>query len=175
MDEVPESIQNKANLAADQLIPHKSKSLYNLEYSKFVKWLANNGTGIINEVVLLAHFQELSEVFQPTSLWTKFSMIKKTLLLNKNVNIGNYAKLTQFLKNVSKGHVSKKSSVLTREDILKFLRQAPNHEYLLVKVALIFGIYGGCRRQELCDMLISDVEDRGEVIVVTIPQTKTDK
>lgn len=98
-------------------------------------------------------------------------MIKR----NKNINIGNYHKLSEYLKQGSKGHQPKRSKVLAREDVLKFIRKAPNETFLMNKVALILGIFGGCRRQELVNMLVTDVEDRNSVFVVTIPETKTDK
>lgn len=35
------------------------------------------------------------------------------------------------------------------------------------------GIAGGCRREELKNMVVEDVEDLGSVLIVTIPNTKT--
>lgn len=35
------------------------------------------------------------------------------------------------------------------------------------------GFYGGCRGQELHDMCVDDIDDRGAVLVVQVPQTKT--
>jgi site-specific recombinase XerD len=37
------------------------------------------------------------------------------------------------------------------------------------------GIAGGCRVGELVNMKIDDVDDRGNVLVVTLPDTKTNK
>ena len=79
------------------------------------------------------------------------------------------------MKQKSKGYEAKKSKVLTREGILKFIHEAPNETFLMMKVALLFGIFGGCRRQELVNMLIGHFDDRESVIVVTIPGMKTDK
>lgn len=42
-----------------------------------------------------------------------------------------------------------------------------------LQVAAIFGITGARRRQELCDLTVNDVEDRGNMLLVTIPKTKT--
>lgn len=116
-----------------------------------------------------------SILFSPTSLWTKYSMLKKTLLVNQNVNIGKYHKLGEYLKQSSKGYEAKKSKVLTREEVLKFVHEAPDETFLMVKTALLFGVFGGCRRQELVNMMVDHVEDRGSVVVVNIPETKTDK
>lgn len=40
---------------------------------------------------------------------------------------------------------------------------------------MIMGIAGGCRREELVNMSIKDVEDTGSMLVVTIPICKTKK
>jgi integrase len=38
---------------------------------------------------------------------------------------------------------------------------------------LIFGIAGACRRKELCDLTVNDIQDTGEVLIVTLRDTKT--
>ena len=38
---------------------------------------------------------------------------------------------------------------------------------------MIMGIAGACRKQELCDLTVNDIEDRGSLIVVQVPNTKT--
>jgi integrase len=69
----------------------------------------------------------------------------------------------------------KKSKVFTREDLEKFLDSALDEKYLLLKIVFIMGVAGGCRISELCKMSIGDVEDRGNVLVVQVPDTKTYK
>ena len=75
----------------------------------------------------------------------------------------------------SDGYEPKKSNVLTREETLKFLQEAPNKTCQKVKIVLMFGVFGRWRRQELVNMLIDHVEDGGSVVIVTRSQTKTDK
>lgn len=137
--------------------------------------MAENCVEHINETVLLAYFGDLAETFSSASLWSKYSMVKKTLMVSKNINIANYHKLSEYLKQQSKGYQPKKSKVLSREDVLKFIHEASNETFLMNKVALIFGVFGGCRRQELVNMLVTHVEDRKSVFVVNVPETKTDK
>ncbi|PSN39800.1 hypothetical protein C0J52_19446 [Blattella germanica] len=157
------------------LIPAKSKTWYSKEYSSFMSWMEDNDFGDISEVVLVKYFKKLSTDFAPSSLWTKYSMLKKTLLLNNCVDIAKFTKLNVYLKETSKGYVASKSKVLSSEDILKFLREAPNEEYLMMKVATVFTIFGGMRRRELVNMLVTDVEDRGNIVIVKINKTETDK
>lgn len=102
-------------------------------------------------------------------------MIKKMLMVKKNIDISSYHKLISFLKNNSVGHEAKKAMVLSKDDVIKFITEAPDEMHLMTKVALIFGTYGACRREELTNMSVNDIEDRGSVLVVTIPKTKTNK
>jgi integrase len=43
------------------------------------------------------------------------------------------------------------------------------------QVIAMIGIAGGCRREELYNMSLHDVQDTGSQLVITIPQTKTNK
>jgi integrase len=38
---------------------------------------------------------------------------------------------------------------------------------------LIFGIFGACRREEITNLMRRDVQDKGEFILITLPNTKT--
>ncbi|KAJ8912672.1 hypothetical protein NQ315_011031 [Exocentrus adspersus] len=151
-NEIPDSILKKAKKATQNLLPKKSKEVYSSEYEKFINWMTENCVEHISETVLLGYFSDLSEKFSPSSLWSKYSIVKKTLMVNKNINIANYHKLIEYLKQGSKGYQPKKSKTLSRENVLKFIHEAPNETFLMKKVALIFGIFGGCRRQELVNI-----------------------
>jgi glutamate formiminotransferase len=63
---------------------------------------------------------------------------------------------------------------LTRK-VLKFVHQAPNKALLMVKVALLFRVFGRCRRQELVNKLVDHIKHSGSVVVVNVSETKTDK
>lgn len=76
-------------------------------------------------------------------------MIKSTLQINENVDISKYNKLIAFLKRQNDEYEPKKSKILTMENVKKFLNEAPDEDFLLMKVVLIFGINGACRRGEL--------------------------
>ncbi|CAH1381986.1 unnamed protein product, partial [Tenebrio molitor] len=45
--------------------------------------------------------------------------------------------------------------------------------FLLTKVALIIGIAGACRKDELTNLLLENVKDEGQVFLVQISNTKT--
>ncbi|XP_044766580.1 uncharacterized protein LOC123322667 [Coccinella septempunctata] len=91
------------------------------------------------------------------------------------MDIGRFYQVIAFLKQHSRGYVAKKSKVFTREELEYFLDAAPDEQYLLIKVVFIMGVAGGCRIGELVNMTVDDVEDRGSVLVIQIPVTKTYK
>src|SRR3978361_485955 len=100
-------------------------------------------------------------------------MLKSTLNVKENVDVRKFPKIVPYLKNKSVGYPGKKSKVLTREDITKFLEEADDGTYLLMKVVLIFGISGACRREELMKMSLDDIEDLDSVLVLKVQDWKT--
>ena len=63
--------------------------------------------------------------------------------------------------------------VLEQKDVENFILIAPDNIYLMIKVATIFGIAGACRREELIKITTDDLEDKGNILIVTILNTKT--
>ncbi|KAJ8943328.1 hypothetical protein NQ317_017018, partial [Molorchus minor] len=51
--------------------------------------------------------------------------------------------------------------------------KAPDDKYLMFKVVAVMGILGACRREELCQMSLNNIEDLGNTLVVNIPDSKT--
>ncbi|CAG5100853.1 Protein of unknown function [Cotesia congregata] len=89
------------------------------------------------------------------------------------IHINIYAKLKTSIKNFSKGHVSKKSKVLSWSQFKKFINEAPDYIYLTKKVIAIFGVSGAIRGQEICDLAAQNVEDTGTQLIVTALKTKS--
>lgn len=61
------------------------------------------------------------------------------------------------------------------ENVLKFLKDAPDDIYILIKTVLIVGLAGACRKGELCNLMFSDIQDTGNIAIVTLRDTKTKK
>lgn len=102
-------------------------------------------------------------------------MLKSTIQINENMDISQYKKLLAFLKRQNDTYEAKKSQVLTMENVTMFLKEAPDDKFLLMKVVLIFGLNGACRRAELCSLTVKDIEDTGKILVITLHDTKTKK
>ena len=129
----------------------------------------------LTENVLLAYFSDRSKSMKPTTLWSEYSMVRACLTVKENVGIKKHPKLLAFLKRNSAGFRSKKSKTLNRTLILEFLKEAPDSLYLMKKVVTIFGIAGACRRDELQNISIDDIEEAGSILIIKIPRSKTDK
>ncbi|KAJ8917633.1 hypothetical protein NQ315_000117 [Exocentrus adspersus] len=153
---IPAEIKQEAQEATLRLLPAKSKR-----------------EGAITEEVLLAYFFNVEKHFAASSMWTKYSMLKSMLKVHKGIDISKYDKLTSYLKVGSRKYKTKKAKILERNQIEEFLKKAPDVEYLQVKVALILGVAGACRCNELTFLDISDVQDKGSYLYVLIPDTKT--
>ena len=91
----------------------------------------------MSENVFLAYFGELASKFKPSSLWSIYSLLRTVLSIRNDTNIANYQKLKSFLKRQSDGFKSKKSKILTAEDINKFIKEAPDYKYLFSELRRI--------------------------------------
>ncbi|KAJ8979835.1 hypothetical protein NQ317_009594 [Molorchus minor] len=100
---------------------------------KFMDWTLENGIKNISENVLTAYMKKLSCDIKPSALWTTYSMLKTMINIKNNIDISSYPKLCSFLKLKSTGYKTKKSKILTPEQIKHFLLKAPNREYLFTK------------------------------------------
>ncbi|KAB0803621.1 hypothetical protein PPYR_00591 [Photinus pyralis] len=171
----PDEIVNAAGIATSNLLPEKSKDQYLKEYDLFMKWRTEKHVGNFSERVLLCYLEEKSKQWKPPTLWSTYSKLKATLLINNNVDIRKYSSQVGllikklFIINRSVGHKPNKSRTFSRDEMYKFLHNAPDEQYLMHKLALIFGIADALRREELYKITVEDINDTGHVLMITIP------
>jgi hypothetical protein len=135
---IPEQIHEEAQKATLDLLLWKSKDAYEKVFVEFNNWKEKNGVkGAINKEVLLAYFYNVNKKFAVSSMWTKFSMLKATLKVHRNIDISKYSKLIAFLKSKSRTYKPKKAKILESEHIKQFLKGAPDEKYLMVKVIVV--------------------------------------
>jgi hypothetical protein len=98
--------------------------------------LAENGkkTTQYTEDVCLAYFFEKSNNYKSSSLWSFYSMLRSTLLVRNGIDISKYLKLQAYLKRQCDTYKPKKSKVLSKSEIDKFITEAPDDTYLMIKV-----------------------------------------
>ncbi|KAG5883382.1 hypothetical protein JTB14_018142 [Gonioctena quinquepunctata] len=112
----------------------------------------------------------MSEQYKASTMWAIHSKLQCLLRINKGVDIKSFAKLHAFMKAISKNDVAKKAYVFNGDALRKFFIDAPDITYLFLKVVSICGIFGSCRRCELCDLRLHGIEEEGSVLVITIRQ-----
>lgn len=128
-------ISEAPNRASINLIPEISKEKYEKTYKCFTDWQAEKVINSNSEKVLLTYFDELSQKFKASTLWSQYSMLRTMLNIHQTVDISNYLKLRQFLKRNYDGYKPKKSRFFTTNEINRFIKDAPDELYLLDKVS----------------------------------------
>lgn len=161
--------------AESRLIPQKSEDAYKKEYDKFIKWMEEQKVTDTDERVVLAYLQKMSEQYKASTMWAIHSKLQSMLRINKGVDMKSFVKVHAFMKAISKNDVVKKAYVFKEDDLRKFFIDAPDITYLFLKVVAICGIFGSCRRCELCDLRLHDIKEEGSVLLITIRPSKTVK
>lgn len=129
--EAPEEV------ATDRLIPEKSKALYEGSYKKFDEWRSRNNYTTVDENAMLAYFSQEMGNQKPSTNWSHFSMLKATINMNLGINISGFTNLVSYLKQNCDGYSPKKSKILTKGEIFRFLKEADDEKYLALKVFLM--------------------------------------
>lgn len=129
-------IAKAAQKATENLVPRKSKKLYELAYKKFTNWCAKSNVMDYSEDVLLAYFLHLSVdmKMKSSTLWSQYSMLRTMLSIKDGADLAKYLKLRAYLKQQNKGYIPKKADVFTKIQFEEFLENAPNEQYLAIKV-----------------------------------------
>ncbi|KAJ8917043.1 hypothetical protein NQ315_012962, partial [Exocentrus adspersus] len=135
-EEIPQHILEEAKGAALNHLPTKSRQRYEKEYTDFKKWMEKNCVRKITEDSVLVYFSNRAKTLKPSSLWRKYSMLRTCININQNTDI-KYPNLIAFLKRQASGYKPKKSLTFEREEVNKFLVEAPNEVYLSMKVVFI--------------------------------------
>lgn len=131
-DEMTENLSDSSEFEDEELVPEKSKFKYQKTYEAFKKWCLEKNCTVVNERVLLAYFSK--EQSKYSTAWSIYSMLRLTLKVNDNVNIANYTKLKDYLKSKSDGYHAKSSRSFTKDEIYRFIKDAPNVDFLAAKV-----------------------------------------
>lgn len=118
------------------LLPTRTKAIYETCYKGFNRWKKSAKLSGISEAILMEYFEKLSKQYKPGTLWAQYSMLKSTLRIHEQIDISPYRDLTAFIKKQAYGVVAQKSRTLTAEEFKRFLREAPNDQYLLTKVIM---------------------------------------
>lgn len=107
---------------------------YNQTYVQFTKWNKSTGDRPISQNVLLEYFQDLATRSKPSTLFAVYSMLKSTFRSKDDVDISNYSRLLEYLKEKNTGYKPVKAKVFLDGEIERFVNEAPDDKWLDVKV-----------------------------------------
>lgn len=131
----------EAERAVANLLPDKSKNAYEKVYKSFKNWCAEKNAGdTVTESVLLVYFTKELHKLKASTMWSTYSMLRATLNIKENVDIKNFTKLRAHLKKQNKGYHAKKSAILTKDQVYQFVIDAPDQQYLAMKVTFASSI-----------------------------------
>lgn len=139
-EDVLKNFDEEAKLIVQsETLPKKSSERYLLVYHAYKKWQEEHKNLLSNsdENNLIVYFNSLKARLKPPTLWSIWSMLRKTLNTNDNVDISNFLNLKSLIKNNAKGYKPKKSCVLKWDQIMKFMTEAQDQNYLATKVIVI--------------------------------------
>ncbi|KAJ3661976.1 hypothetical protein Zmor_006346 [Zophobas morio] len=159
---IPDDVLRKYNKTTGSFIPTKSSERYHKEYKQFCDWRRENAVSKINEEIMLAYLFDMSKKMFSSLLRSKYSMVRPLLQIYENVDISGFSKFRAFLIKQSVSYQPKQAKTLTIEDLVKFVEEAPDQQYLLAKIVDLTAIAGGCRREdyeEIYEMSLDDIEE----------------
>jgi integrase len=117
-----------------------------------------------------------SQTKAATTLWTAYSLLKKYLLLECDVDLGIAARIADFLKILSRHHKKKKAAAFEREQLSTFFRSSLSEGCdLVVKLVTMTGFYGGLRSCEIVPLCWEDLHFTAVDLLVLVARSKTDQ
>ena len=143
-DDEEEILQNfdeeARSIVQTATLPAKSAERYLLVYNTYKKWQLDNKNRLSNspENNLIVYFNQLKNKLKPTTLWSVWSMLGKTLYTKDGINIKNFMDLKSLIKNNCKGYRPKKAFALRWEQVMKFMNEASDYTFLAAKVRTNF-------------------------------------
>ncbi|XP_066139022.1 uncharacterized protein [Euwallacea fornicatus] len=146
-----------------------SSKKYQRVYNNFNTWRNKNQLPDYSETTLMTYFQEQAKLnVKCSTLWAQYSMLKKLLSINHGIDLSTYSNLRVYLKKLNEGYRPKKSPVLTKDQFIYFLTEAPDDKFLGIKVVLMIGILGSCRCDELLQFMPDQIQDLDTILYVTV-------
>lgn len=132
--------QEARTIVQTETLPKKSSERYLLVYNTYKQWQVEhkNSLSSSDENNLIVYFNQLKEKLKPPTLWSIWSMLRKTLGANDDIDITKFLNLKSLLKNNAKGYQPKKAYTLKWDQVMKFMTEALDNIYLAAKVIILY-------------------------------------
>ena len=105
---------------------------------------------------MAVYTHHLLKTLAPTTVWSRLSMVKKSVLVHHGVLI-DPTLAQEMLKQASATHKKKKSAVFTPQKIAEAFANLGDSDYIVHKLAAVLMLHGGLRRDEICHLTWSDI------------------
>jgi integrase len=129
-----------------------------------------------SEAIVLMFLTEESKKKAASTLWTTYSLVKKYLLLECAFDLGGAPRISEFLKTLSRYHKKKKAPAFSRDELFRYLLEAPSTgRDLVYQLVTLTGFYDGLRSCELVALTWADISMAAEGVLVNIAKSKTDQ
>ena len=171
------------SIAAQQFIPQKSFKVYLAWYNKYRQYVQDSNFDQGTWHSFLNFFKALTlektsagELrYAPSTLWQAYGALNKISQTEYNFNFNDNREIKQFLKQNSKKHVPKQSETFETAHVNRFLNHREDSTVLLMKTALVVGIYAGARPDELTKFGVKDFKtlENGDVEGTFNEESKT--
>ncbi len=86
----PRKIIDQASSVIANLLPTKSKEVYEKEYYIFSDWRKENKCEGVSETIMLAYFSHKMKTAKSSTLWSLYSKLKATISIKENIDISRY-------------------------------------------------------------------------------------
>ena len=166
IEEEPEDDAAKS-LARLGLLPEESRELYLKRFEDYKAILKKEKWDIKKEdSALLWAETHREEATAPSTMYSVWSSIKACLTALLNIPANLWCNVKKWLKNYAAGVFPKQAPLFTAAQVEKFMKEAPDKEFIRHKLALGLGLYGRLRAQEYT-WLFHSKSDREKIDLLT--------
>ena len=181
-NENDEWVESEMKKAMEKMLPSISGEKYMQTYRVYQNWRTENElSGPTNEkqlFVYLSHMLTSEKWVSPGTFWTKFSMLRSTILSQEGLNIkttGMNATIQTWLKTLAQKHRLKQANMFTKEEVRRYLEDSPK-SFVDLKLILLIGVYTGSRCDTISQLEWRHIPQEGDKVEVFIDyETKTDQ
>ena len=140
------------------------------------EYIAFRGGRPDSEHVVLEWLATLKPRYKASSLWARLSLVKKYLRVEQKFDLGCAASVRGFLRCTGSSETPRHAAAFQHSEVFRYIAEAPEgNDYLVSKLVVGFGVFGGMRAGELTSLRRNDVRETDVGLQVTIRRSKTDQ
>lgn len=160
----------------EELMQCKSLSTYERWWRRYTEFKKERSLQTENIATFLEFMRDLNKTMKVSTMWQAASCINKYIKFDFQQDYITNHIFKSYMKKLQSAYCPVKSSILEMSDIEIYLADSDkSNENLVVKVAMICGVYGALRISEITYLNFEDFRKQGPNYVVTIRQSKTDQ